>query len=69
MSMMSSLKCLECGQEYSAGEKLLECRKNLVVCEVTGSELKQRSEASEALEMPKLIPAPLKDFEKTFLSR
>lgn len=44
-------------------------RSDLVVCEVTGSGLKQPSEALEALTIPKPIPATLKDFEKTFLNR
>ncbi len=42
-------------------------RSDLVVCEVTGSGLKQPSEAFEALSMPESIPATLKDFERTFL--
>jgi len=64
MSLMSSLKCLECGQEYSTGEKLLKCRK----CNGQLQVLYDYQEASEASKMPKLIPATLKDFEKTFLS-
>jgi len=64
MSLMLSLKCLECGQDYGAGEKLFKCRK----CNGQLQVLCGCQEASETLKMLNLIPARLKDFEKMFLS-